>query len=135
MSSVLRFQKQRPSNTLYAEGDEDGIKGWLYSTIQTYADSNNGEFTASSVITFPTLSDLQGMTSDLNGNDDVVINDEVAVRDLGKNLYMGVEGEDSTQAVFKLVQIIQGANLSWVVYVNAKDMTDNLETSVARGAW
>jgi hypothetical protein len=133
MSSVLRFQKQRPSNTIFSEYDP--TDAWSYSRIVSYVESNNGIFTAPSVITFPTLSDLQSMTNDLDNNVEVDIDPNVATRDLGKTLYMGVEGDDSTQVVLKLVQVIQGANLSNVVYVNVKDITDDMNVGVGRGAW
>ena len=133
MSSVLRFQKQRPSNTIFSEYDP--TDAWSYSRIVSYVESNNGVFTAPSVITFPTLSDLQNMTNDLDNNVEVPIDPNVATRDLGKTLYMGVEGDDSTQVVLKLVQVIMGTGLSWTLYVTVKDTTSNMSVGVGRGAW
>jgi hypothetical protein len=133
MSSVLRFQKQRPSNTLFSEADY--TYAWSYSTIVSYVESNNGVFTAPSIVTFPTFADLSGCTLALNANVEIEIDIEVATRDMGKTLYLGVEGDDSTKVVLKQVQVIQGINLSNIVYVNVKDITNNMDVTVGRGAW
>ena len=133
MSSVMRFQKQRPSNTIFSEYDP--TDAWSYSTIVSYLESNNGVFTAPSVVTFPSFADLSGCTLALNDNVEIEIDENVATRDMGKTLYLGVEGDDSTKVVLKLVQVIQGANLSNVVYVNVKDITDNMNVGGGRGAW
>ncbi len=133
MSSVLRFQKQRPSNTLVS--DESYQKGWLYSTIASVADASSAVVTAPSVITLPTQAALNSVTVALNLNEDVEFNQAVAVRDMGETLYLGVEGEDSTKVVFKLVQIIQGANQGWIVYICVQDTTSTLDVGSGRGAW
>jgi hypothetical protein len=132
MSSVLRFIKQAPSNTLFAA---ESSPLWLGSTIEAAADGSGAVFTAPSVITFPTLLALQGALNALSAASDATVSGLVAVKDMGKRIFMGVEGEDSEMVVFSLVQIIQGGDLDFVGYVCVKDVTDTLEVDVGRGAW
>jgi hypothetical protein len=133
MSSVLRFQKQRPSNTLVSDMEDQ--PAWLYSTIAASATTNSAVFTAPSVITMPTQAALQSVMTAIAAAPSTEIDQAVATRDMGETLYLGVEGEDSTKVVFKLVQIIQGANQGWIVYICVQDTTSTLDVGSGRGAW
>ena len=131
MSSVLRFFKQTPSNTFFGEATADF---WSYETIQTYADGSGATFTSANVITFPTLEALQGCLNAMVLNPDDTTS-QVGVRDMGKRLYMGVEGEDSEMVVFALGQVIQGDNQDNVVYFCVQDVTNTISVDIGRGAW
>ncbi len=133
MSSVLRFFKQTPSVTFNSRDDPTEL--WLGSTIKTYADGSGAVFTNTSVYTFPTMTDLQGCLNALANDSDITINSLVAVRDMGKRIYLGVEGQESEMVVFALVQVIQGGGLDTVGYVCVQDVTDTLEAEVALGAY
>lgn len=134
MSSVLRFMKQTPSNTFFTEST---TSMWLYSTIQTYADGSGATFTSPTVITFPTVTDLTSCLIALDNNIDIENDDVCALQDMGKRVYMGVEGEENEMVVFALVKIIQGNGVDqgFVGYVCVLDVTDTLDVETARGAW
>jgi hypothetical protein len=132
MTSVLRFIKQTPSNTLFAS---ESTNMWLGSTIEAAADGSGAVFTAPSVITFPTFTDLSGCLNALSNASDATSTSQVALKDMGKRIFMGVEGEDSEMVVFGLAQVIQGSNLDFVGYVCLQDVTNTLEVDAGRGAW
>ena len=132
MTSVLRFIKQTPSNTLFASESTDM---WLGSSIEAAADGSGAVFTAPSVINFPSLVALQGALNALSNASDATSTAQVALKDMGKRIFMGVEGEDSEMVVFGLAQVIQGSNLDFVGYVCLKDVTNTLDVDAGRGAW
>jgi hypothetical protein len=132
MSSVLRFIKQTPSNTLYSA---EITSMWLGSSIETYADGSGAVFTAPTVLSFPSMTALQGALNALNNASDATTSGQVALQDMGKRIFMGVEGEDSEMVVFGLAQVIQGSNMDFVGYVCLKDVTNTLDVDTGRGAW
>jgi hypothetical protein len=109
MSSVLRFLKQTPSNTLVTVASTSLYK---YSDIQTAVDAKDAEYVAHSVILIPSQSDLEDLSFTATAADSAV-GANVALKDMGERVYIGVAGGDSEQIVFALVQK-QGANASGV---------------------
>lgn len=132
MSSVLRFIKQKPSNTLFAS---ESTSMWLGASIEAAADGSGAVFTAPSVLTFPSMTALQGCLNALSAVVDATSSQQVALQDMAKRIFLGVEGEDSEMVVFSLVKVIQGDNMDFMGYVCLKDVTGTLDVDAGRGAW
>jgi hypothetical protein len=128
MSSVMRFLKQTPSNTMVTVASTDYF---TLADIQSAATSEDGVFSGKSILTFASHTDL---TNFLGLAASGTYDSGVAVKDMGERIYVGVAGEDSEQAVFALV-MLQGASIGYPAYVCLQDNTATADVTVVRGGF
>lgn len=114
MSSVLASFAQTPSRTLWSE---DGPYIHTFANFQSafasYNPVNNGN-----IFLFANDTDLGSAVNDLENNYTGNSSDShVSLLDLGKKVYLGVVGGNSTVFTYNLVRIESGSYSGEVYYV------------------
>jgi len=108
MSSVQRELSQVPSRYLWTD---DGAYVYTYAQFQASFTPYNPEYLTPTVILFANDTDLGHAVRDLENaanNADRYTNGHISLLDLGKKVYLGVQGGNSELFTFNLIKVTQG---------------------------
>lgn len=130
MSSVLRFLKQTPSNTIRTSATTDV---YTYAQIETAA--AGALFISNSLIQFTSNTALASGITAIETAASATLPANLALKDMGERVYWGVGGAESEQVIFTSV-LQQGSVASGVpVYVVLQDNSGVMDVTVSRGAF
>ncbi len=130
MSSVLRFLKQTPSNTIVV-CTHDPADAFPIANLAAQAAAEGAEVTGN-VAMFPTESALLTAVSNASSGS---YSEGLVLRDMGERVYWGVEGGDSEVVVFALVLDQSSTGTGQASYVLLQDKTNTNLVYVSRGGF
>ena len=132
MSSVLRFLKQTPSNTLRTSATTDV---YTYAQIAAAVSGQSALFVAPSVIELPSAAALASAITALETAGSATLSANLALKDMGERVYIGVAGAESEQVV--LAKVLQQGTVATgvAVYVVLQDNSGVMDVTVSRGGF